>query len=106
MNRCKYVVKRTYLILPDSELSITLDTPQWFDFLESGINSFHYIYSRDYTFRATLRGGAEYWYGEKTVLNLKRTLYIGKSESLTVERLGVIARTINLHELAWRTRNE
>ncbi len=104
MKRCEYIVNRTYVTLPTSGLTINLDTPEWLDFVESGVNSFHYIYHRNCTFTATLRGSNNYWYATKTVLNNKRNLYIGKTESLTVEKLSSIAREINLPELAWRVR--
>lgn len=99
------IVKRNRLDLPNSGLSINLDTPEWFEWLESGINSFQYIYSRDRTFRATKRGGNKYWYAKKTIWNQQRTLYIGKTEKLTASKLYEVCMAINMHDAAWR-RNE
>jgi len=84
----------------DCGITIAVDSPEWFDWLDS-VNAFYY---KDYggSFTATRRGSGDYWYAQKTVLNSKRTLYLGKTCTLNLQKLMAARSEICLSELTWK----
>lgn len=82
------------ILEPDEGLTIELESPQWFEWLETQ-KSFRYCpKSSDSPFTVTREG--EYWYGYRKQLGKLHKRYIGKSEKLTTTKLEEIASLLNV----------
>ncbi|MBD2416112.1 hypothetical protein FACHB389_35970 [Nostoc calcicola FACHB-389] len=82
------------ILEPDEGLTIELESPQWFEWLETQ-KSFRYCpFSSDSPFTVTREG--EYWYGYRKQLGKLHKRYIGKSEKLTTAKLEEIASLLNV----------
>lgn len=90
------------ILEPDEGLTIELESPQWFEWLETQ-KSFRYCpKSSDSPFTVTREG--EYWYGYRKQLGKLHKRYIGKSEKLTTAKLEEIASLLNVPSQA-RSKN-
>lgn len=81
------------ILEPDEGLTISLESPQWLQWLENH-QSFRYCPSSNES-PFTARREGQYWYGYRKQQGKLHKRYIGKALELTVNRLEEIASLLN-----------
>lgn len=77
--------------------NIVIDSPDWFWFLRKGTKSF-YFENADGTFtarREKRQRGDEYWFAYRKQFGRLTSMYIGKSDEITLEKLNDTCEKLN-----------
>src|SRR3954454_6830524 len=87
-------VRDDTLEVKDERGHISVDSPQWFNWLEQH-SAFSFEHARgSFTARKERRAGGFYWYAYRRQQHKLRTAYLGTSHALTLTRLNTVAQTL------------
>jgi LuxR family maltose regulon positive regulatory protein len=83
---------------PETSLPLEVGSAEWFAWLERVKTFFFRDAEHPFTARKQLRSGHWYWYAQRRHNGRLRSVYIGKTADLTLERLHSVAQTLMAKE--------
>ncbi|HEY7122674.1 MAG TPA: LuxR C-terminal-related transcriptional regulator [Ktedonobacterales bacterium] len=83
---------------PEAPMPLEVGSAEWFAWLEKVNTFFFKETAHPFTARKQLRSGHWYWYAQRRHKGRLRSVYMGKTADLTLERLRSVAQTLMVKE--------